>query len=169
MLTILPSYPPLIVLQLPFFEVFAKYEAGTGAKINLGKCEGLWLGAWRNCLDSPVAISWSSLKIKCLGVFIGNGNLDEVNWRPRIDAVEHCLNSWFSCPLSLSGKALIMNALALSRIWYVASLIPMPSWVLRELNSVIFAFFWSGKRDLVARNVVAQSSLLGGFPWFRSS
>ena len=31
--------------------------------------------------------------------------------------------------MSLSGKALVANALALSRIWYVASSVHMPSWV----------------------------------------
>jgi len=145
------------------FDVYTDFEAGTGAKLNLSKCEGLWLGAWRNRLDSPVAISWSSIKIKTLGVFVGYGNLDEANWRPRIDAVERCLNSWRSRSLSLSGKALIINALALSRIWYVASLVFMPSWVCTELNKIIFSFFWSGKRDLVSRNVLFQSPDSGGF------
>jgi len=56
-----------------------------------------------------------------------------------------------------------MNALALSRVWYVASLIPMPSWVLNELNSLVFNFFWSGKRDLVARNVLVHHRDAGGF------
>ena len=132
------------------FGVYSKFEAGTGAKLNLGKCQGLWLGAWRNRLDSPVAITWNSDKMKMLGVFVGHGNLEEANWCKRIDAVERCLNSWRSHSLSLSGKALIINALALSRIWYVASLIFMPSWVSRELNRIVFNFFWSGKRDLVA-------------------
>lgn len=145
------------------FEVYAKFEAGTGAKLNLGKCEGLWLGAWRNRLDSPVAIAWNSVKIKTLGVFVGCGNLEEANWRHRIDAVERCLNSWRSRSLSLSGKALIINALALSRIWYVASLVFMPPWVCRELNKIVFDFFWSGKCDLVARNVLVQSPDSGGF------
>ena len=98
-----------------------------------------------------------------LGVFVGHGNLEEANWRPRIDAVERCLNSWRSRSLSFSGKALIINALALSRIWYVASLIFMPPWVCRELNKIVFNFFWSGKRDRVARNVVIQPPDLGGF------
>ena len=55
------------------------------------------------------------------------------------------------------------NALALSRVWYVASLIPMPDWVLSELNSTVFNFFWSGKKDLVARDVVVHPSESGGF------
>lgn len=145
------------------FDVYSSFEKGTGAKLNLNKCEGLWLGAWRNRSDSPIAISWTSHKIKVLGVFIGYGNLDEANWRPRIDAVERCLNSWRSRSLSFSGKALIINALALARIWYVASLVHMPAWVLLELNKLVFNFFWSGKRDLVARNVLFHPYDLGGF------
>lgn len=95
------------------FEVYVKFEAGTGAKLNLSKCEGLWLGAWRNRPDPPVSILWSSDKIKTLGTFIGHGNLDEANWRPRIDAVERCLNSWRSRTLSYSGKALVIKSYCL--------------------------------------------------------
>ena len=123
------------------FDTYSKFERGTGAKLNLDECEGLWLGSWKSRVDKPVPILWSSDKIKVLGVFLGNEALDELNWRPRIEAVERCLGSWHSRHLSYSGKALVMNALALSRVWYVASLIPMPSWVLNELNSLVFNFF----------------------------
>ena len=39
----------------------------------------------------------------------------------------------------------------------------MPAWVAKELASLAFSFFWSGKRELVSRSVVIQSSLFGGF------
>ena len=55
---------------------------------------------------------------------------------PRIEAVEKCLNSRRSRSLSYGGKAVVSNALALSRVWYVASLVPMPPWALSELNSL---------------------------------
>ena len=145
------------------FETYDRFEKASGSKINLDKCEGLWLGSWQHRLDAPIAIQWTSSKIKVLGVFIGNGNLDEANWRPRIDAVEKCLSSWRSRSLSYKGKALVLNALALSRIWYVASLISMPPWVLAELNTLSYNFFWSGKKDLVARAVVCQPTDCGGF------
>ena len=145
------------------FNVYSLYERGSGAKLNPSKCEGLWLGPWNGRTDSPVNIIWSSVKIKVLGVFLGPGNLDEINWRPRITSVENALNSWRQRSLSYRGKALVINALALSRVWYVASLIPVPPWVLSELTSLVFKFFWSGKRDLNARMVVCQPSFLGGF------
>ena len=57
----------------------------------------------------------------------------------------------------------MINALALSRVWYVASLVHMPAWVLKELNTLAFSFFWKGKCDLVSRSVVVQPTLFGGF------
>ena len=114
-------------------------------------------------LDSPVAIEWSSAKVKILGVFLGPFVSEEDNWSPRITAVENVLSSWRQRSLSYRGKALVINALALSRIWYVASVIHMPQWVLRELNKAVFNFFWNGKPDLVTRDVIVQPPFSGGF------
>ena len=144
-------------------DVYRLYENGSGAKLNLSKCEGLWLGSWSDRSDCPVAISWSSTMIKVLGIFLGPGDLAETNWRPRITAVMNGLNSWHQRSLSYGGRALVVNALALSRVWYVGSLSHVPRWVISELNSLIFNFFWAGRRDLVARKVVVQLPCLGGF------
>ena len=113
--------------------------------------------------DPSVDLDWSSSMVKVLGVFIAVGNLEEANWRPRIKAVENVLASWRQRQLSYRGRDLVINALALSRVWYVASLVHMPSWVLKELNTLAFNFFWKGKRDLVSRSVVVQPTLFGGF------
>ena len=94
---------------------------------------------------------------------MGPENLDEDNWKPRIAAVENTLSSWRQRILSFQGRALVINALALSRVWYVASLIHMPAWVLGELLRLVFSFFWKGKKDLVARAVVVQAPSVGGF------
>ena len=108
------------------FEVYAVYEKGLGAKLNQSNSKGLWLGGWACSLDPPVPLDWSSVKIKMLGVFVGPGDLEEDNWQL---AAEKVLSSWRQLSLSFKGKALVINALALSRVWYVASLIHMPGWV----------------------------------------
>ena len=89
--------------------------------------------------------------------------MEELNWRPLIVAVKNVLNSWRQRGLSFRGKSLIVNALALARIWYVASLVHLPAWALRELVSLVFSFFWKGKPDLVARKVVCQPTSFVGF------
>ena len=121
------------------FSVYGHFEQGTGAKLNLDKCAGVWLSSWRGRLHTPIPIKWITAFIKVLGVYlVGNGNLEEENWRPRINTVEKCLNSWRGRSLSYSGKALIVNALDLSRVWYIASLISMPDWVTSQLNTLFF-------------------------------
>lgn len=145
------------------FETYERFEKGTASKLNLSKCEGLWLGAWHHRTDAPVPITWTSVKIKVLGIVLGPGQIDDLNWAPRLEVVEKCLDSWRSRSLSFGGKALVSNALALSRVWYVASLVHMPGHFLSDINSLIFNFFWNGKKDLVARNVVFKSKVNGGF------
>ena len=148
---------------VPVFDTYDLYERGSGSKLNLSKSKGLWQGPRNGRSDSPVAIDWSSVKIKVLQVFLGPLDLEEDNWTPRLSAVENVLLSWRQHALSFRGKALVTNALALSHIWYVGSPIHMPSWVLRELNSLVFQFFWKGKPDLVSCAVVVQPNCCGGF------
>ena len=94
---------------------------------------------------------------------MGPGDLEEANWRPRIAAVENVLASWRQRALSFPGRALVIGSLALPRICYVVSLIHMLLWVHAELARLIFPFFWKGKPDLVAREVVTQPPTAGGF------
>ena len=78
------------------------------------------------------------LRLHCSGlrrgfrcwVSIGPSGLGEENWRPRITAVKNFSNTWGLRKLSFLRWAVVINALALSHIWYVASLLPMPNWVL---------------------------------------
>ena len=139
------------------FDTYAVFASGSGSRLNQAKSKGLWLGSWCGRVDTPVRLDWTSGTLKILG------NVEELNWRPRIVAVKNVLNSWRQRGLSYRGKSLIVNALALAWIWYVASLIDLPAWALRELVSLEFSFFWKGKPDLVARKVVCQPTSLGGF------
>ena len=61
------------------FSIFGRFEQGTGAKLNLGKCEGVWLCSWRGRLDATVPIKWTTAFINVLSVYLGNGNLEEEN------------------------------------------------------------------------------------------
>ena len=116
------------------FDIYSLFEKASGSRLNQSKSKGLWLGSWVGRADPPVALDWSPSKLKILGIYVGLGNLEEDNWGPRICAVEKTLLSWRQRNLSLRGKALVINALALSRIWYVASVVHMPPWVLRMLK-----------------------------------
>lgn len=122
------------------FQSYAVFEQGSGSKLNLGKSKGLWLGSWNGRTDAPVNLSRTSDKLKVLGGVIGPGNVEEDNWHSRIVAVENVLQSWKARTLSYQGRALVVNVLALSRIWYVASIFYVPAWVVQELNILVWVF-----------------------------
>ena len=98
--------------------------------------------------------------IEVLGVYLGNGNLEEENWRPLINAVEKRLHSWRGRSLSYSGKAPIVNALALSRVSYIPSLICMLIGL--HPSSTLLSFFSSGAANVTwLPDVVHHSTLQG--------
>ena len=98
---------------LAVFDTYYRFETASGSKLNVSKSKGLWLGAWNNRRDPPVQLEWTSKQIKVLGVYVGPGDLEEANWRPRIAAVENVLSSWRQRALSFRGRALVIGSLAL--------------------------------------------------------
>lgn len=145
---------------LAVFEVFDRYELGSGARLNLKKCKGLWVGAWKNHVSGPVDICWSSVKLHCLGSFLGPGDLSHDNWDPRIQALKNLLSSWRQRSLTFQGKALVINALALSGLWYLGSVMCPPDWVISKINTEIFSFFGRGKRIKSLGMLFVSRSLL---------
>ena len=142
------------------FHTYARFERGSGSKLNLDKCEDLWLGGWRGRPDSPVPFQWTSDKVKCLGTFIGNGNLEEADWCPRVAAIARCIATWNSRNPSYPGRALISNALALARVWYMATMFPILAWALGKLNRIISFVFLEGQKRSggpCRRNPASQS------------
>lgn len=148
---------------LAVFDIYRDYESASGAKLNLEKCKGLWCGSWRGRTTFPISLAWSSQHLKCLGVFIGHGDLEELNWTDRLIKLTTLLHSWNQRSLSLTGKSVVLNALALSGLWYSASVIHIPDWALTAINRAIFSFFWSNKKELVSRQTLALPPNEGGF------
>lgn len=106
-----------------------------------------WLGGWSGRDDPPLDLQWSCAWVKVLGVFLGPFGLEEENWTPRIAAVENYLKAWRLWRLSFRERAIVINTLALSRNWYVASLIPMPDWVIESVQLKVWALHiqWGGR------------------------
>ena len=50
------------------FKQLRLYEEATGAKINIGKTEGLFMGKWKNRHDKPFNCKWTNDKVFALGL-----------------------------------------------------------------------------------------------------
>ena len=146
------------------FEIIHIYEKGSGSKLNLGRTEGMWFGSMAGRRDGPVDIKWRTDYIKVLGIFFTTSrrDLECLNWNFRIEKLAKRLESWKFRNLSLKGKSMIINSLALSGLWFTGSVVPLPAWAEKKINQIIFDFLWSGKNEQIKREVCYLPYELGG-------
>ena len=104
-----------------FFQSVRVYERRSSAKLNLSKTEAMRLGAWKSRTDQPLGLTWVR-KMKILGVFFGE-NTEQDNWMPKLKKLQLHLNLWKRRFLSLVGRALLVNALGLIKLNYLASVL----------------------------------------------
>ncbi|KAI8484945.1 hypothetical protein Bbelb_373520 [Branchiostoma belcheri] len=128
------------------FSVVELYNKGSGSLLNMGKCEGLWLGRWKNRPDSPVNIKWTSVSVRLLGGIFGNINMPLVNWRERQTKFQSTLQLWSARALSFSGKVTVANSLATAKLWYIASVFLPPESVSKELTAALCKFVWNNQK-----------------------
>jgi len=108
------------------FNLINVFERGSGSRLNPKKTEGLWIGSQAGRTSGPVNITWVADKLKILGVYLGNANLDQANWADRVSKLEKRLNLWRTRTLSLKGNSMIINTLGASGLWYTATVVNMP-------------------------------------------
>ena len=144
--------------------IIKDFETSSGLKINIEKCEGLWLGSDRFRTDTPLEIRWTKEPIKVLGIYISYDNAASVkaNFDDKIASLLKQLHWWKARKLSFTGKVLIIKALGLSKFALLASLIHIPIKYIAMINTIIYNFLWNGKSDKVKRKIISQSYEHGG-------
>ncbi len=142
--------------------VLRVYAAASGAKINIDKTKGLWLGTMKQNQPIFEDIEFTNTKINVLGIWIGNEDCTKDNWDPIITKLEKTLNLWSQRDLSYQGKVTVINILATSKLWYVSNVFPMPQWALVKINKAISNFLWSNKMPLINRQICHQNVESGG-------
>ena len=137
------------------FEIVRKFEKGSGSKLDLGGNEGMWFGSMAGRKDGSVNIKWRTDNIKVLGIFftMSNRDFEYLNWIFRIEKLAKRLESWKFRTLSLKGKSMIINTLALSGLWYTGSVVPLLARAEKRINQIFFDFQWSGKNEQIKREV----------------
>ena len=116
------------------------YEDATGAKVNLEKTEGLWLGAWKNRLDTPLNIVWTNKNVKRLGVYFGNDNPAKYTFEDIIPKVKQSMNYWKQFHLSISARARTIEIFHASRLWYASSFYDIPQDAESQLQKDFFKY-----------------------------
>ena len=145
-------------------ETLSIYEKGSGAKVNysVGKSQGRWFNHNQVITRHSSPLSWTDQDMEILGLTFGSPEAEHQSWEKRLCKLRNRLEAWSSRSLSLKGKIMIVNCVALAGLVYVGSIFDPPRDILKEINRVIFSFLWSNKNELVSRCTLYQPVAKGG-------
>jgi len=141
-----------------------KFSKVAGPRLNLKKCEALWIGSFQHRRDKPFGITWPGTPIKSLGLYFSLSEelCETLNWDKRINKIENMFRRWQKRKLTLYGKCYVIKTLALSQIIYNMFMIPTPEWVLKKTQKLTFSFLWDNKPDKIKRTALYSSYTDGG-------
>ena len=142
-----------------------RFSNVAGTVLNKGKCEGLWLGSFKERQDgcNLLDIKWPTEPIRCLGIYIGHRKQDTdfLNWTIKLEKIEAQLHRWKQRDLTVFGKITIIKQLIVPKVLFSVSNLATPDGFVQRLNTQLFDFIW-GTRDKVKRNVTINDYDKGG-------
>ena len=59
--------------------------------------------------------------------------------------------------LNVYQKAIIINSIIASKLWYTSHVYPLPMEFSKLINTEIFKFIWNSKVDPIKRDVITKS------------
>ena len=119
-----------------------------GSKVNIKKTECILLGSLKDTFDNVYNINVNTTCVKCLGIFVGHDR-DECfkrNWTNTMKDMEKLFESWKKRKLTIFGKSEVINTLAISKLIYTASILPLPPPnFIKEINKLIYNYLWGSR------------------------
>ena len=139
------------------------FEKESGARLDREKTCAMGLGEWNKRDSTGQSFKWVN-QMTYLGVFVGKDMRQAMKdtWQKVTRKLKTAVNLWKARTLSLRGKALVINTCMVSRTVYTASVFPMPTETLTEINKVVWPFLWDNSPDLVPREQATRPLSDGG-------
>ena len=142
--------------------LFARYAGISGLKINRDKTFIMLLGP---PTDINIKLPFGKVvqMIKILGVVfcLDTETRERLNYKEILSKIKTTLTWWKQRDLTLMGKVQLIKTFVISKLIYVSSLTPVPSWVFEELNKLIFDFLWN-RKDKIKRDIMYLNYNKGG-------
>jgi hypothetical protein len=142
-------------------ELAQQFGEVSGAKINVEKTCGLWAGAWRNRSDKPFGINWVKEK-KLLGIMLGQRDSGDKNWENILNKFKKTVDMVMDRKLSIYGRAMMLNTLAISKVVYVGSVQHMPDEYMNKFNKILYTYIWNKKQEVIKREALSLPKHKGG-------
>ena len=147
------------------FNILKIFGSATGAEINTNKTKIMGFGSWKGKTNWNA--NWlvpESHSIKCLGIYYFNNWNDTVNknWQLVEEKIDTCLRFMKLRKLTIFQKGVLVNSCVISKLIYVASIIPIPIKVAKNITQMIFKYLWNGRYDPIRRDALYLPKECGG-------
>ena len=104
------------------------------------KCKVIGFGSWAGRQDWPLAWIQPVKSEKIFGIFICDSyeELLELNWNHRYQKFSNTIHSWSNRVLdTLQQRVEVIRLFGLSRVYYVASVLPMKPGVIKQFEKLM--------------------------------
>ena len=141
-----------------------RFELATGAVLNKQKTSIMGIGKWSSRSRWPLNWLVTVECMKILGIYYYNDfKLSiEKNWSEVSRKIETSVNMLGQRQLSLFQKAIIINTVILSKVWYITHTVPVIKSYVLKINANIFRYLWRGSYRPINRNTLCLPRKQGG-------
>ena len=147
------------------FYILEYFEEASSIRMNVSKTRIFGFGEWRGSENWPyphIKVEVSSINI--LGITYAheiNTSVD-IAWSDVLLKIKRKICSLSSRSFTIFQRALIINTIILSKVWYIAHTYPLPSKYSKLINKEIFPYLWLSKYNPLKRDNVHQCKYNGG-------
>lgn len=143
-------------------ETINAFSEASGLNLNIPKCEIL-------CLFDSLETSVNNIPIKdnvkYLGIHISKkiSLRQDMNFLPKIKKAKIIFNNWLQRDLSFLGRVLLIKAKGLARFIYASFSLFVRENTCKQINCLLFKFFWKNKHQHLKKQVLCGIKAEGGF------
>ena len=145
------------------FGILKTYCRASGAKLNMSKTKGLYIGRWKEKNPEFKEIKWVK-SVTGLGAKYGyNIDYDEI-WMEKFSKFKEKIKQWTKRDLTLKGKKLLINSYVMSNVSYLTDIYTqyIPPVFISSTRDLIRDFLWGGNTWRVAQKTTALRHEHGG-------
>ena len=149
------------------FDVFGKFSAFSGFKLNFSKCELCGIGVLKGvkttlCNVKNIDLTKTSIRILGVHYSYDKSIREKRNFISVIEKIEKVLKVWKMRKLTLNGKITIFKTLALSKIIYISHMSSVPPAIITQLTQIHKDFIWDEKKPKIKHSTLIANYEDGG-------
>ena len=153
---------------IKFDEVMEKFECTSGAILSRNKkSKVMGVGLWKGKQDWPERVKWMKVvtEMKIFGFTICPTYQQTVKqtWDRVLKGFQRTLFAWQSRQLETLGQRVeVTKTFALSKLYYVAQVLPLPDKYRRQIDSSLSKFIFRGRHERLQLDELQNSYENGG-------